>query len=191
MDFLKGGVLIDAYVGYQIVGSSASCHVRGRGPDRKIWQRRAARVQAQNRNVIIQFAGWVKSAKREALFCDSDLMVLPSVWPEPFGLVGPEAGLRQLPIVAFDVGGISDWLWNGVNGYLANADPPTSQNLAEAIINSLTDPAKYESLRRGALEVVKDSRWKTTCRRCLKFWKPSQVKTSAIISELECPQPEW
>jgi glycosyltransferase involved in cell wall biosynthesis len=170
MDFLKGGrLLIDAL---PLVSKSLNLPIHvtfaGDGPDRKIWERRAARVQAQNRNVMIQFAGWVKSAKREALFRDSDLMVLPSVWPEPFGLVGPEAGLRQLPIVAFDVGGISDWLWNGVNGYLANADPPTSQNLAEAIIKSLTDPAKYESLRHGALEVAEKFKMENHLRKLLE-----------------------
>jgi len=156
MDFLKGGrLLLDAL---PHVSEALNLPLRitfaGDGPERKAWERKAARIQARNKNVTIGFVGWVKSAEREVLFQDSDLMVLPSVWPEPFGLVGPEAGLRQLPIVAFNVGGISDWLWNGVNGYLAAAKPPTSRSLADAITNCLNDPAKYESLRRGALEVA-------------------------------------
>ncbi len=35
---------------------------------------------------------------------------MPSLWPEPFGLVGIEAQARGRPAVAYDVGGIGDWI---------------------------------------------------------------------------------
>src|SRR6185312_7262767 len=37
---------------------------------------------------------------------------------EPFGMVGIEAMRHGLPIVAFDAGGIKEWLIDGDNGYL-------------------------------------------------------------------------
>ena len=55
----------------------------------------------------------------------ADLLVVPSLWPEPFGLVGLEGARSRLPAAAFAVGGIPDWLRSGVNGYLAPGDPPT------------------------------------------------------------------
>ena len=45
---------------------------------------------------------------------------MPSVWPEPFGLVGIEAGCVGLPAAGFGVGGIPDWLRPGETGELAS-----------------------------------------------------------------------
>ena len=56
-----------------------------------------------------------------------------------------------MPTVAFAVGGVTDWLKDGVNGHLAAGDPPTSENLANAIITCFRYSAHYAKLRCGAL----------------------------------------
>jgi glycosyltransferase involved in cell wall biosynthesis len=118
-------------------------------------------VEKQTNGLKFEFVGWVESEQREALWNDCHLLVLPSVWPEPFGLVGLEAGLRSVPTVAFAVGGITDWLQDDVNGYLASGDPPTAENLATAILKCFDDPARYARLRRGALDVARQFKMET------------------------------
>jgi glycosyltransferase involved in cell wall biosynthesis len=125
----------------------------GEGRERKAWERRASRLR--DRNLDIHFVGWVERPQMSILFEACDLLVVPSLWPEPFGLVGPEAGLFGVPVAAFAVGGIPDWLVNGVNGYLAPGDPPTPAGLAEAITNCLRSPQHHERLRSGAIEVAR------------------------------------
>ena len=46
------------------------------------------------------------------------MVVVPSTWPEPFGMVGIEAMAYGKPVIAFDVGGISEWLKDGETGFL-------------------------------------------------------------------------
>jgi glycosyltransferase involved in cell wall biosynthesis len=124
----------------------------GDGPDRERWEHAARRTQAANANLKIEFTGRLDSSRREQLMLSSDLLVVPSTWPEPFGLVGPEAGLHRLPAAAFAVGGIPDWLSDGVNGRLAPGDPPSAAGLAHAIVECVRDPAELARLRNGARE---------------------------------------
>ena len=77
---------------------------------------------------------------------------MPSVWPEPFGLVGLEAAVCGIPAVAFDVGGISSWLSDGVNGRLVSPDGG-SEALAHAMAAMLGDAVYRERLSQGAREV--------------------------------------
>jgi glycosyltransferase involved in cell wall biosynthesis len=85
----------------------------------------------------------------------ADVLVVPSVWPEPFGMVGIEAGSVGLPAIAYAVGGIPDWLIPGVSGESAPGERPNPQQLAEAIVRALGDPDHHQRLRIGAWEVAR------------------------------------
>ncbi len=123
----------------------------GDGPSRVDWLRRAARV-ARPTALEIDFVGWLPPDRLDALYRRMDLLVLPSLWPEPFGQVGVEAAWRGVPSAAFDVGGITEWLERGVGGYVAPGNPPTARGLARAIVECLDDPAAHRRLREGARE---------------------------------------
>src|SRR5690606_37592813 len=90
----------------------------------------------------------------EGHYRTADLLMVPSLWPEPFGLVGPEAGAHGLPAVGFPVGGIPEWLRDGVNGHLAEGPPGRPEELAAAAMRALSDGQHYQALRRGAREVA-------------------------------------
>jgi glycosyltransferase involved in cell wall biosynthesis len=131
------------------LGRPLNVTVAGDGPERN----RLEQLAAQNQ-LTAEFTGWVGSGRQADLMERADLLVVPSLWPEPFGLVGIEAGLHGLPAVAYDSGGISDWLMPGYSGELAAANPPTADGLASAIDRALSDPSHYADLCRGAREVA-------------------------------------
>jgi glycosyltransferase involved in cell wall biosynthesis len=125
----------------------------GDGQERSSWEARAAEVCRLDSRICVEFQGWTGPEARDGLYERADLLVVPSLWPEPLGLVGIEAARHSLPAVAFDVGGISDWLMPGANGVLAPGDPPTVQGLADAVVAALGDPTAYARLRDGALRM--------------------------------------
>jgi glycosyltransferase involved in cell wall biosynthesis len=156
MDVLKGGlILLDSL---PTVASALERQIEltfgGDGPCRDSWTRRAQAISAKHTRVTTVFEGWLGPERIEKLQTASDLLVLPSLWPEPFGRVGLESGMRGLPVAAFAVGGIPDWLHDGVNGYLAPGDPATPGGLADAIVKCLRTPAEHKRLRRGAIAVA-------------------------------------
>jgi glycosyltransferase involved in cell wall biosynthesis len=157
MEQLKGGVLLIESLSQvaDALGRPIRLMLAGDGSGRLAWEDRGRFACARNPTVELEFTGWLGAAKLEALADSCDLLVVPSLWPEPFGRVGLEFGLNGLPAAAFAVGGIPEWLNCGVNGYLAPADPPTSSGLAKAIVRCLRDQAEYERLRAGAVEVAR------------------------------------
>lgn len=152
MTKLKGvHLLLDALARVQsTLGVALNLTLAGDGPERPVLERRAAQLFAQNPKVKCDFVGWADPSTRSQLLAESDVLVVPSTWPEPFGMVGPEAAAAGLPAVAFALGGIPEWLRHGVNGLLASGDPPTAEGLAKALIDSLANEELHKKLCAGA-----------------------------------------
>src|SRR5262249_26077651 len=126
----------------------------GDGPEMQRWQALATRAAVADPRLTFEFTGWVDEPRKRDLFERADVAVVPSILPEPYGLVGPEAARFGVPAVAFDVGGISDWLCDGKTGCLAPGDPPTARGLAAAIVRCLKDFVTTRHLAAGAREAA-------------------------------------
>jgi len=111
------------------------------------------RELAERHGVSVTLPGWVNASQRTDLLRRCAVLAVPSVWPEPFGIVGIEAASEGLPAVGFLSGGIGDWLVDGVSGMGAPGEVPSSGELADALVRALGDEARYQSLCKGAREV--------------------------------------
>jgi glycosyltransferase involved in cell wall biosynthesis len=60
-------------------------------------------------NDRVAFHGWVDRGRRDHIFASSAVLLMPSLWDEAFGMVGVEAFAQGTPVVAYDVGGVSEW----------------------------------------------------------------------------------
>jgi glycosyltransferase involved in cell wall biosynthesis len=92
------------------------CVILGDGSHRAYCEDLCRRLGLADR---VRFAGYVPAAEVDTYYRSATLALFSSVWPEPFGLSGLEALRHGLPVVAFDVGGVREWLEDGVNGLLA------------------------------------------------------------------------
>ena len=91
------------------------CEILGEGNHRRYCEKLSAKLGLSGR---VRFRGFVSPEQMQGSYLDASLFAVSSVWPEPFGLVGPEAMRYGLPVVAFDAGGIREWLIDGENGFL-------------------------------------------------------------------------
>ncbi|QVL47483.1 MAG: glycosyltransferase family 4 protein [Thiocapsa sp.] len=101
----------------------------------------------------VTFAGWVPHQALEPYYARAAVCVVPSRWPEPFGMVGIEAMARARPVVAFGVGGIPDWLVDGVTGILA--PEANTHALGAGIASLLADPDRAAAFGQAALARVR------------------------------------
>ena len=101
----------------------------------------------------VSFAGWVNPGDLGSFYAAAKLVVVPSRWPEPFGMIGLEAMHYGRPVVAFNAGGISDWLQDGVTGLLAPEQDVKA--LAAAIERLLRDDELCSQMGRQAQAVVR------------------------------------
>jgi glycosyltransferase involved in cell wall biosynthesis len=150
MTVLKGGDLLLRAVAQASarLGRAIRVVMIGDGPQREPWQK-----MAEGLRVDAAFTGWLKGEDRWRHVRGAMLLALPSTWPEPFGLVGLEAAALGVPAIAFDVGGVRQWLRDGESGCLVPA-PPRAETFGAALAALVSQPDRLVAMRRGALAVA-------------------------------------
>ncbi len=108
--------------------------ILGDGNHRRTCERLCKRLGQQDR---VKFLGYVPPEELRSYYLDASVFVMSSLWPEPFGMAGPEAMQYGLPVVAFDAGAIPEWLQDGENGFLVpwNATSQFARRIEELLCN--------------------------------------------------------
>lgn len=131
------------------VTENFSCTIAGTGNAEQSLKTLAKSIGLSER---VNFAGWISNASLTKYYNNARIAVVPSRWPEPFGMVGLEAMLHGRPVVAFDVGGIHDWLQHDKNGILIPEQDV--KKMGQAINTLLSDDSLTARLAKGAAETV-------------------------------------
>ena len=101
------------------VDSHIHLDIAGEGWDRPQIERLAGKLGVAQR---IVWHGWCDSPKLESLYQQCFAVIVPSVWPEPAGLVTLEAYARYRPVIASNLGGIPDYVCPNKTGILVEAN---------------------------------------------------------------------
>ena len=103
----------------------------------------------------IRNLGWVPQDRVPELYRDADIVIIPSLWIEPFGITTLEAMASGLPVVGSRIGGIAETIVDGVTGLHFEAG--NADQLTDALRKLLDSPQLRQNLgeagRRRAEEV--------------------------------------
>ncbi len=88
----------DAIEAWRRSGSELPFVVAGTGPLRR-------EIEAEGVEVL----GWLDRRRLSAAYRRAAVLVMPSRWQEPFGIVGLEALTLGTPVAAWDSGGVREW----------------------------------------------------------------------------------
>jgi len=135
----------------------------GPGKDRryKDW------VRAHNLKDVV-FAGYTSYNELPRYYRTADIFCIPAVGRESFGIVLLEAMAAGKPIVASNIDGYANVIKDGVNGLLV--PPKRAEELAEALISLVKDPARREQLGRQGREKVEGETWDDIARRTMDYY---------------------
>lgn len=100
----------------------------------------------------VELPGILSYEDTRLCYARADVVAFPSVWTESFGLVGLEAMANGKPVVAFDTGGVPDWLADGETGFLVPLKDRAA--FAARVGELLDDPALAARLGRAGFDRV-------------------------------------
>jgi glycosyltransferase involved in cell wall biosynthesis len=106
-----------------------------------------------------------------ALLARSHVLVVPSLWAEPFPLVSIEGALARVPIVASKTGGIPEQLGDGDRALLF--PPGDADACAEAIAAVLSHPGEAAARAVRAFERASSLSWDNYLRETDAFIRDS------------------
>lgn len=120
------------------------------------WKRAAAERFAVDLGIAgrVDFTGWLMGGDLHRAYRQASVVAVPSVWPEPFGLVGIEAMAFGRPVVASMTGGVSDWMQPGVTGLAVG--PGSAAQLGQALERILDDVDLRRSMGAAARSAVSE-----------------------------------
>jgi glycosyltransferase involved in cell wall biosynthesis len=107
----------------------------------------------------VTFLGWSPPDEMPELLRKFDVLVLPSIWPEPFSRVVLEGMISSLVVVATQTGGTVEILRDGENGLLFAAGD--AEDLAQKIAGLAADPMLRRRLALAGHETVVERFTKT------------------------------
>ena len=141
--------LIDAFKIVRSEYPGARLQIIGEGPDRNNLE---LQIENLGLNDSVDLIGQKKHEEVPLYLNKADVFVRPSL-SEGFGTAFLEAMARGVPVVATPVGGIPDFLIDGVTGIYCR--PRDSQSIADSVIKILGDNNLRNSIIINAIDMVR------------------------------------
>ena len=113
------------------------------------------KVEALGLTSIVRFWGKVDSTRIEEVFRETDILILPSIWPENQPVTITEAMATRTPVIASAIGGIPELVIDGYNGYLFQ--PGSAEDLAAKMSTFISNPERIERLAENGFTKIKDN----------------------------------
>jgi glycogen(starch) synthase len=146
--------------------------VVGDGPERGALESLAAALVPAD---AVTFLGWIDPERMPAMMNGATIVLMPSRWDEPFGLVAVEAAQMARPIVGSRVGGLPEIVVEGVTGLLIDAGD--AEAMAVATASLLRDPQRAQQLGYEARLRIRE---RFSIQSCADAYDAAYVRAVAV-----------
>ncbi|HUB68708.1 MAG TPA: glycosyltransferase family 4 protein [Candidatus Methylacidiphilales bacterium] len=165
-------LLIQSLADLRALGLSPRLTIAGSGPEEPALRLMAANLGVANQ---IEFAGSKEPREIARLLNAHQVLVVPSRWAEPFGIVVLEGLGCGCAVIAARMGGLPEAV--GSCGLLFATDNPKA--LTEALHTMLTQPATLEKFRQNAGPHLGQFQTATVAARYLEVFERARLASHA------------
>jgi glycosyltransferase involved in cell wall biosynthesis len=99
--------------------------------------------------------GWLSEEEMKVIYEVSDLVIVPSIYPDPFPTVVLESMQSGTPVVATCFGGANEAVINGKTGLIIN--PFNIDEFFESVLKIIDNPQLSDEMSRESERIFKDS----------------------------------
>ena len=143
----KGGEVMIRAMG-KLAGAPAVLRVYGDfRPEQDAHHRELAELAGDN----VQFMGRFDNARLSEVYAEIDVLVVPSIWFENSPITIHEAYLTETPVLASNIGGMAEYVRDGVDGLLYEVGD--ERDLARVMRRFVDEPDLLESLSRDWMPI--------------------------------------
>ncbi|RLE96431.1 MAG: glycosyltransferase family 1 protein [Thermoprotei archaeon] len=148
--------------------------VVGEGPLRPSAEALARRLAIEDR---VMFLGSINEWELPGVYRSADVVAVPSLYGEAFGIVALEAMATGRPVVASRVGGLSELVIGGETGVLVPPGDPEA--LAEALRALYEDEELRAQMgRRGRARILELYDWRVVIRHLEEVYEAARERLS-------------
>lgn len=118
----------------------------------------------------VRLISFIPHAEIHQWFEEADIVLVPSIGQEAFGLVNVEAMACGVPVIATNIGGMPEVIDHGRTGYLINTDNIEAE-LVNYVIQLLNNPTRIKTFGLNSENRVQENfTWKNNAYRLLKLY---------------------
>jgi glycosyltransferase involved in cell wall biosynthesis len=107
--------------------------------------------KSKNENLNINFHGFIDDSQKFSIMEKCHIMLIPSLWYEPFGIVALEAMAFGIPVVTSGRGGLKEIVDKNKTGIISEPLPNSIVNKIEFLIKNKLE---YEKLSENGLKRI-------------------------------------
>lgn len=116
----------------------------------------------------VRFWGKIDNTRMEEIYRETDVFLLPSVWPENEPVTIMEAMAARIPVIASRIGGIPELVEDGKTGYLFEAG--NANQLAQKMITCILNPGALRTFGENGYKKILNHTFENQVRQILQVY---------------------
>jgi glycosyltransferase involved in cell wall biosynthesis len=128
----------------------------------------------------VRFWGKVDNLHIDEVYQETDVLILPSIWPENQPVSITEAMAARLPVIATRMGGIPDLVEDGRNGYLFPAG--NARELARAMAQFLQDRSKIAEFGANSFRKIADNDFDHQVEKIIEVYQEETCTPAELLT---------